>query len=120
MENKKLKLLLTGKKGILLQTLPDSLESLYQIIESYYQINTNNAQITFKDREKDECEILDNSTYIAACSEFSHKVTLTITIFNSIPISRLINISENRKTLKYFIKQGRKMALFDVESESLQ
>ena len=52
MKNKKLKLLLSGKKGILLNHLPESLDSLFSIIEAYYKIDSRNIQITFKDREK--------------------------------------------------------------------
>jgi Kelch motif len=122
MQTKKIKLLFTGKKGILLQNYPSSIEELYKIIENYYQVNPNNVQITFEDTEKDECEILDNLTYIAACSEFTNKVILNITVFNSTPISRInsIIVPEDRKTLKFFKTMSRDMALFDVERETIQ
>ncbi|OMJ91492.1 hypothetical protein SteCoe_5985 [Stentor coeruleus] len=122
MENKKLKLLFSGKKGILLQRLPDSIESLHKIIESYYTVDSTKVQITFKDKEKDECEVLDNITYIAACGEFESKVVFSISVFNSVPISRLTiaKVPEGRKTLKFFKKKTRKMAIFDIETETTQ
>ena len=122
MENKKLKILFSGRKGILLQHAPLSLASLYKIIESYYHVDSSKLQITFKDSDKDECEVLDDITYFTACNEFLTKIVLNITLFNSIPISRLscVKIMEGRKSLKFFKKKSRKMAVFDIESETLQ
>ena len=122
MEFKKLKLLYSGRKSVLLKSLPDSVDSLFQLVEKYLCLDSSKIQITFKDREKDECEILDNETYLAACSEFSKKVVLTILAYNSVPISRLstLKIPLNRTTLIYLKKSSRRMAIFDVENYSVQ
>lgn len=122
MENKKIKILFSGKKGILLQKPPKSLSDLYTIIESYYHIDSAKIQITFKDTDKDECEILDDITYFTAFNEFPTKMILNITMFNSVPISRLnsIKVLKGRKTLKFFKSKSRKMGVFDLETETLQ
>lgn len=122
MENKKLKLLYSGRKSVLLKSLPDTVDSLFQLVEKYLSLDSSKIQITFKDREKDECEILDNETYLAACSEFPKKVILTIIAYNSVPISRLstLKIPLNRTTLIYLKKNSRRMAIFDVENYSVQ
>ena len=122
MENKKLKLLFSGKKGILVQSVPKSISALYEIIESYFKVDSSKVQLTFKDNENDECEILDDVTYFTACNEFGSKIILNVTVYNSIPISRLniVKIVEGRKSLKFFKKKSKKMAVFDIETESVQ
>lgn len=122
MEKQKLKLLYSGRKGILLKSIPDSIDSLFRSIEKYLLLDSSKIQITFKDREKDECEVLDNETYLAACSEFSKKVIFTITAYNSVPISRIypLKIPKNRVNLIYLKKNSRKMGIFDIDQSSLQ
>jgi septum formation topological specificity factor MinE len=122
MDKKRLKLLCSGRRGILLKSLPPSIESLFSTIEKYFSINSSFIQITFKDSENDECEILDSETYNAAISEFNRTVKLSVSIFNSVPISRInpIKIPKNSATLKYVKKNSRKLALFEIESNKTQ
>ena len=117
MQAKKIKLLWPGHKGILLKTVPKTIESLFKIVEHYYKIDPASLLLTFFDNEKDECEITDDNTYKTACSESSHKVTIHISLQNK--VSDTISCSyifAERKSLKYFKKKTRKMAFFDIQS----
>ena len=117
MQAKKIKLLWPGHKGILLKTVPKTIESLFKIVEHYYKIDPASLLLTFFDNEKDECEITDDNTYKTACSESSPKVTIHISLQNK--VSDTISCSyifAERKSLKYFKKKTRKMAFFDIQS----
>ena len=122
MENKKIKLLFPSKKGILLRNAPDTIEALYTIIEHYYKINPQNVLLTFIDDEKDECEIVDDLTYQAACSELNPRIIIRVSSMSLSKTTRITPslISPERKSLKYFKKKTRKMVVFDIESETVE
>lgn len=122
MESKKIKLLFKSRKGILLKTIPKSLELLQKIIEHYYEVDPKQVFLTFLDTEKDECEIIDELTYQAACEEFPNKIVINISQYIAPQLNRLSStmISVDRKSLKFFKKKGRKMAVFDIESETVE
>ena len=122
MEKKKLKLLFPGKKGILLRSAPETIEVLYTLIEHYYKIDPLQALLTFTDDEKDECEIVDDFTYQAACSEPQSRIIIRVFALSPSLTTRFASslISPDRKSLKYFKKKSRKMVVFDIESETVE
>jgi Kelch motif len=122
MENKKLKLLFTGRKGILLKNVPESLDCLHGIIQHYYEVQIKDVQLTFLDTEKDECEILDENTYQTACAEFPNKIVININLYEAVlePKISMSLVSHEKKSLKFFKKKSTSMAVFDIESETIE
>lgn len=120
MESKKTKLLFKDRKGILLKSFPSSYSHLQSLIIKYFNVDPSGLSITFTDTEKDECEILDQTTFEAALSEFSSRIIINLYFKDSNSIqSKNFLISAQRKSLKFFKPRSRKMAVFDIESETV-
>ena len=121
MESKRLKLLCTGRKGILLPEYPKEIKDLYVVIFTYLKVNADEYIISFKDQDGDECEVFDQETYEAAISEFPSKIVLKL-IQKELIIS-VINpstILQGKSLMKFFKKRSRTMAIYDLETEKIE
>jgi Kelch motif len=119
MSEKKLKLLCSGRKGVLLPDYPKDLEQLHKLISIYLKTNPNDFIISFRDQDGDECEVIDQQTYEAAVNEFSYKVVLKLINRQLlIPVTISNNIFQNKSKMKYFRKNSRTIIIFDLESET--
>ncbi|OMJ73338.1 hypothetical protein SteCoe_27996 [Stentor coeruleus] len=122
MEDKKLKILCTGRKGILLPNYPKSFPDLNTIILTYLKATSADFIISFKDQDGDECEVIDQETYEAAINEFSSKIVLKLVKKELLvpALSYSNSTMQNKFQLKFFKKRSRIMVLFDIESENLE
>lgn len=120
MESKKLKLLASGRKGILLPNYPHDINELFLLINSYMLESSEIFTISFKDQEGDECEITNQETYEAAVFEFPNKIILKLTKKDQKPLVCLIPGQYNgQATLVFFRKRSRDMAFCDIQSEKI-
>ena len=121
MEIKKLKLLATGRKGILLPDYPKEISGLYQLILLYFRANPSDFIISFLDQDGDECEITDQETYEAAVLEFNTMIVLKL-IHKELIIPQISSAGnyKNRSLLKFFKKGTRIMIFYDLESEKVE
>ena len=121
MEGKKLKLLSTGRKGILLPQYPKDINDLYQLISLYMNDEADHYTILFKDEDGDECEIINQDTYEAALLEFSSKFVLKLLKKDEKILNNLVESKgEGKKSLIFFKKKTRDMAIFNIETELLE
>ena len=121
MEVRRLKLLCTGRKGILLPEYPSSLQDLHRIIFTYFRASADEFIISFKDSDGDECEVKDQETYEAAISEFQCKVTLKLVqkqLIMSVPYPTIY--PHGRSLLKFFRKKTRIMTIYNLDSGAIE
>ena len=121
MEAKKLKILSSGRKGILLSKHPADIKDLYKLISVYTNEEADRYIISFKDSDGDECEITNQDTYEAAIHEFSSKIILKLLKKDENTPKNQIRLQNQKiKSLIYFKKQTRDMAIFNIETELLE
>jgi len=121
MEQKKLKILCKGRKGILLPSYPKDYSELLQVFSKYLKINVEDFVIYFKDQDNDECEITDQETYEAALNEFGNKIVLNLISRDLVvPIGHSLCMDLSPTYLKFFKKKTRVMFLFDVVTEKME